>query len=73
VSEQLTCAGCGKRYWLNQAWIHSNCVKQSQSVSVKQKVANNAPVKLTERKTTAATFDRKSYMRDYMRKRRSAA
>ena len=30
----LTCAGCGRSYWRNQAWMHASCVSMPVSTAV---------------------------------------
>ncbi len=81
MPEKRRCLGCGDEYWFpGQRWQHDRC---SVGVAVKdvgvdavlvEAVVNasNAVVNRTKDRHKK-TPERQAYMREYMRKRRSAA
>jgi hypothetical protein len=65
---------CGREYWANQAWIHKACVVVNDPVVVNAPVVNmECPVVVNARSGDRHNKEaRRAYMREYMRRRRSA-
>ena len=76
MTGQLTCDGCGKRYWPQQWWIHEGCATNTTATNARATNADGLADEVNEPSSDRTPNrrlrkDYNEYQRKLMKKRRA--